>query len=351
MPNFKALTLGECPLGSLTTSHQDLGKNFEGSTVLQCQLYNTMYRTDLNYTNGKQAIKMDFLELEQARSVDTLAGFFFNNGEKDCAKINKSNKTCVVDPVTLQRLSYQAVMDAVGRVLVGSVHNGDINEQSTYVVSTNVLSTPLTSTRELGFLSKDTSWTTAGDSLFANSSAEVASLFMNADDKRVQPLSKDMLEELFRNITISMLSSSALQANTSSAFAPLPVNVTFNTYAPTYIYAVKTLWLAYGIAILFSMIGVIIGLCCISSTVASFSNDFSAVFRAARQATVSVEMKETDGDGRDPLPNYLKEATVGFGGGIWNADMRSLGTTNGQMVAERGKGLRLFRKRSDAQQL
>lgn len=347
MPNFKSLELGECPLGSLSTSHQDLSKNFETSTFLQCQLYNTTYRANFTYSENTQDISMDFPNLDQATLVDTLAGIFFNDGDNDCSTINASNETCTIDPVTLQRLSYQAVMDAFGRVLIGSVHNGDTNKQSTYVVSTNVLSTSLVSTRELAFLSKDTSWTQAGDGVFQNSSAEVASLYSTENGAASQQLLKDSLEELFRNITISMLSSSALQSNKSSPFAPPPVNVTFHTYAPTYVYAVKTLWFAYGIAIIVSAVGVVAGLCCMFTTGASFSNDFSTILRATRHAAVGVDLKEGDGDGKDPLPRYLAEATVLFEGGIWNRSASLQGSQIAQPSGGQNKGrVRLIQRSS-----
>lgn len=317
MPNFGALTLGECPLGSLSTSHQDLSSNFENSTFLQCELHATTYRSIFNYTDNHQDISTSFPTLEQATPVDTLAGFFFNKGEKGCTTINTSNKTCAIDPGTLSRLSYQAIMDAFGRVLVGSVHNGDTNDQSTFVVSTSILSTALPSTSELAFLSKDTGWSNAGDGIFQNSSVVADSLYSSTGSTTpVRPL-KESLEELFQNITISMFSSPALQPSESSPFAPPPVNVTFHDYTPTYVYAVKTLWLAYGIAIFVALIGVVVGICCIMSNGASFSNEFSTILRTSRAASVNVNIEQEDADGKDPLPKYIDEAHVVFTGGIW----------------------------------
>lgn len=45
---------------------------------------------------------------------------------------------------------------------------------------------------------------------------------------------------------------------------------------------------------------------------AVFSNSFSSLCRLSRGANLSVEIKKEDFDGRDPLPAYLKDATVEF---------------------------------------
>ena len=43
---------------------------------------------------------------------------------------------------------------------------------------------------------------------------------------------------------------------------------------------------------------------------ASYSNNFSTVFRAARGADISVEVEDEDLGGKDPLPKYLTEAQI-----------------------------------------
>ena len=72
------------------------------------------------------------------------------------------------------------------------------------------------------------------------------------------------------------------------------------------------LWLAYGLAISLSALIVIIGLLAIYINGASFSYSFSSILRLSRGAEISVDINKADLDGRDPLPRYLKEATVKF---------------------------------------
>lgn len=88
--------------------------------------------------------------------------------------------------------------------------------------------------------------------------------------------------------------------------------MTSHTYHNVYSYARFTLWLSYGLAILVAGLAVLIGLFCISLNGASFSHDFSTVLRTTRNAELSVEMKDEDNRGRDPLPKYLADAEVVF---------------------------------------
>lgn len=74
------------------------------------------------------------------------------------------------------------------------------------------------------------------------------------------------------------------------------------------------LWLAYGIAALFTLASVITGMVVILSSGVSYENVFSTVLRTARATELSVEIKSEDLNGASPLPGYLKKATVGVVG-------------------------------------
>ncbi|KAI0484244.1 hypothetical protein GGR56DRAFT_668829 [Xylariaceae sp. FL0804] len=97
----------------------------------------------------------------------------------------------------------------------------------------------------------------------------------------------DAMEEMFRNITISLPSSHALQPNTSSEFAPSKTNVSTTTFGPVYSYSAGQLWLAYGLAMLATIAA---ALC-------------SSIYRVGRGAALGVPMRPEDADGADPLPD------------------------------------------------
>ena len=78
-------------------------------------------------------------------------------------------------------------------------------------------------------------------------------------------------------------------------------------------YSARKLWIAYGTAIALATLAVMVGLNALMQNGASFSNNFSTIFRAARGAIVSAEPREKDLDGKDPLPAYLSRSLVWLG--------------------------------------
>lgn len=88
------------------------------------------------------------------------------------------------------------------------------------------------------------------------------------------------------------------------------VTITHRNYHNVYVYTRTKLWLAYGIAILCTILAVATGLYVIFTSGASYSSDFSTIVRAARGAGLSNEVQSEDTDGRDPLPKYLKKTTI-----------------------------------------
>ena len=93
-------------------------------------------------------------------------------------------------------------------------------------------------------------------------------------------------------------------------YTPSLVNVMRPTARNVYTYSPMKLWLAYGLAILFSTLASIIGLTIIAVSGASCSDNFSNIFRVARGTYTTVASDEKDFDGRDPLPDYISDLTI-----------------------------------------
>ena len=99
--------------------------------------------------------------------------------------------------------------------------------------------------------------------------------------------------------------------NYSSPWAPPNqghVNVSLETYHNIYKYDWETLWISYGLAVLFTTLAVVAGVVALILNGVSYSDNFSTIVRVSRTADMSVEVMDDDGDGREPLPKYLKEA-------------------------------------------
>ena len=89
--------------------------------------------------------------------------------------------------------------------------------------------------------------------------------------------------------------------------------MTVPTFHNIYVYSAMKLWFAYGTAIMLSSITVISGLIAMLKSGASYSANFSTVFRAARGAEVSTEIQIEDLDARDPIKDYVADARVRLG--------------------------------------
>jgi uncharacterized membrane protein YgaE (UPF0421/DUF939 family) len=80
-----------------------------------------------------------------------------------------------------------------------------------------------------------------------------------------------------------------------------------------YIYDSRTLWIAYGLAITFTLIAVCIGLTAILLNNASYNNNFSTVLRISRSSKMSTEVQELESDGSEPLSKHLAQAKLLIG--------------------------------------
>jgi hypothetical protein len=114
----------------------------------------------------------------------------------------------------------------------------------------------------------------------------------------------------------------------ASPYAPPLTNVTLPEYQTVYVYAPFKLWVAYGIAILFAMIGVLIGLWAMLSNGIAYTNQFSTVLRTVRYAQIKTTILPEDADGKDPLPHYLARAGVSFSDGHSIPEERGLSSVD-----------------------
>lgn len=79
-----------------------------------------------------------------------------------------------------------------------------------------------------------------------------------------------------------------------------------------YTYSRAKLWVAYACAISVTAIAAILGLVAVAASGASYSsgNSFSSALRLARGAYLNTNLRDTDLDGKDPLPEHLAKAKM-----------------------------------------
>ncbi|PPJ60669.1 hypothetical protein CBER1_03436 [Cercospora berteroae] len=287
------------------------------TTILWCETYTSTHRTEFSFVNGVQEIHVDVTDLSDTPLISE------NRPCDYLVRESLEDFPCVFNATLLQSLSHQAISHAFAEMVLGKI------QWTTYVsggrdlsmeMTSEIASTVLTRSPELAWLRESDLSGRPDYSPLLQSIQPVwedgtKSKFVGLRNSQRAgtgaPL-KDMLEELFLNVTLSLMSEELLQYNSSSPFYPPPTNVTFSMRTNIYVYPAYKLWLAYGLAIGTTGLIVSFGLAAIVSNNASFNPSFSTWMRLSRGAELSAEIEQENLEGRDPLPRYLKELNVRF---------------------------------------
>lgn len=180
------------------------------STMLQCQLYNSTYLVDFDYTNGTQSVIAKVSPKAASEPVMALKGVY-GPDERSCANMTlKDAKTkCEYPLESVRRLSYMAMLDSLLGVIGGTAGM----YQAKLDVNTFVTKTTLVNTHELKFLSEYSFQVNDKDhkpfmqiALNDYGRPDVAGL----TDPSVTGMSQSLIqgiEQMFQNMTISLLSS------------------------------------------------------------------------------------------------------------------------------------------------
>jgi hypothetical protein len=205
-----------------------------GLTLLQCDLHNATYDVKYNFSAGLQTMESTVLLLsdEPFRIIDLALGFTPNSdyeefiaapgvGQElpapaDCQGLwnasSGTQTTCAFDANVLAKFSYQAVWDAFTQLSKGGLYADISTFQPTELKETDVANTVLARSTELKHLVELVR--RKGDESLQQNLVErysnVPGMYGTPGEIQTQPLSS-MLEDLFRNITLSLASLSELQ--------------------------------------------------------------------------------------------------------------------------------------------
>lgn len=140
-----------------------------------------------------------------------------------CNATNPDGERCVFNQTARQVISYQSVMDAFGKLFVGGVSVNQTDNELSIGISTQIMATTLVNAWELRFL--DPATDRAGSSngsnwegYYSQQLQELLATNYTTDFPDLTPTSgyhrnaslAEMAEALFRNITVSLMSSSML---------------------------------------------------------------------------------------------------------------------------------------------
>jgi hypothetical protein len=286
------------------------------STIVQCHLVNSSYHVHFDYSGEDQNITSEVSVLDDRPIYPvgavlgpnlTWTGILSTDASDE--EISKSE----VDVEVLRTLSYQAILDAFNPLVIGTI------EQQHYAVSpdvsTRIVDTVLFGASELQFLTGTISGanyegvSSLQQMASASNETMLQSLVNNVPASSTQPIIP-MVEKLFQDIVISMMSEPQLQPNENSSWLPPKADVTTYLEHNIYVYTTSRLWLAYGLAISCTCLGVVIGLVTMLSNGGTYTSDFSTVLRAVHTASLSVDVRSGDMNALGPLPSHLADANI-----------------------------------------
>ncbi|KAJ5979405.1 hypothetical protein N7501_002747 [Penicillium viridicatum] len=292
--------------------HNELPENVaaavQNSTILRCTLHNASYQANLTYINGAQTIHMT------DKTVLNVISYLHGVNNLDGPDLS-SNTSFMHNPRVMESLSYQSIMDAFGKLLFGSISTNmnhydypeaglEGNVVNSMKQTTNILSTTLMETDEM--------------SIFPSIAGSESNPFTDYwEGRSVSPPRhfsrlSNALEELFQNITFSLMGSQMFQPNYTVQAVP-NTNVTINSYRNVYVYTRSILWAAYGTALGVTALCVTAGILLYLSADGSYTTKFSTIFRVTQGAMVSIDLAMKDYSGLDPLPDHIANAQMTTG--------------------------------------
>ena len=212
-----------CINGSLS-SPSLIAHWFANGSMLQCDLHNSTYTVDFSYINGDQQVTVKTVPLQDEVMVTTdwvygppphpVPGTRASGPE--CSPFSYNNTAnCLFHSSVTSTLAYQAILESFNGLLVGSVHIPS-NGASTPEADSNIQNTILADTPELSFLNSvltfqaGTNYNSLQQAVLASNGTLYDGILNNQSTILNKPLTRAM-EELFQNITISMMSSKKLQ--------------------------------------------------------------------------------------------------------------------------------------------
>ncbi len=220
-----------CP--SKPTDPAALAEYNETSTVLRCDVHKSTYRATFSFIDGVQNVDIkevtDITDKPMITIGEVVA--YFNSSDREDTTLQpqacppaETNPNldethgmlmpCLLNSPVLSTLSYQAVMHAFIDLVSGKISLGDQQHMNVLSASTTRLqSTVLALAPELAFLqtkSQDTRQTVQQRAVMWNQKPFTGLINDAAEPHSTLPL-QQALEQLFQNITVSLMSAPDIQ--------------------------------------------------------------------------------------------------------------------------------------------
>ncbi len=255
--------------------------------VLNCSFYDATYTVDFKFINGISSADVVEIQSDNDHIVVSNALSYTSLDPND------TDGAMLQTPIlTSKQVGYQALIESFGRVVVGTIGSlqrqlapvsgfSGINTVGSFTVEgTSVLSTNLAYSDELAPIS---AYSTSP--VQCNHESQYGCIWIpESSNLTLTGMTLGAsLEQLFENMTLALFSEPEFVSNEDVP----QTNVSVTHLVPQYHYSVGRLALAYGIAVLFALVAVVIGGVTILANGVSYSDKFSTVLAGNARAEYS----------------------------------------------------------------
>lgn len=265
--------------------------NTTGWNTTTCQLYNATYTVNTSFPDGEQIITSTVDQFVPVRPV-------IENFSSEIPDLSGQETNSI--------FNYLAMMALVGQITVGTLNSApgvtrlSYEEGSAINVASSslpyIFMTGLTKSPEFKAMHKRLG--TISDISGVEDSA--------FEGPTTAPLAQ-LLEELFRNLTVAMSTNPSTSTNES---VPGLINFPINRYH----YNSEQLWISYALGIGLTALIVLLGYLAVASNGRSYSNKFSTFLRTTPWHVAERSLLENSHTrGADPVPSTIKRLTLSLG--------------------------------------
>lgn len=205
---------------------------FSDATLLRCEVRNASCVTAFQYVDGRQTVNTS-VDLGSTSAVTPIGcvtgpyvadattnytGALQESANTSCSTLNTDGARCKFDPSVVRTLSYQAVADSFTRLVQGTIGLGQpFSTVPSVTANSSIDTTVLMDTTELGFVGawqwqpeNVGNWVSLQSSLGLQR-GKLSQGLANEDPIGSRGSLAHALEQLFENITLSILSEPYLQ--------------------------------------------------------------------------------------------------------------------------------------------
>ncbi|KAM0480332.1 hypothetical protein ACHAPX_004163 [Trichoderma viride] len=209
LPNMLSWNLDGCGSYESNSRSKEVFDQVANMTITRCMMYNTSYVANFTYIDNIQSIDVTAQGLfNNVTGQDFLTGVYLLSYIIEGKGYNLSDYKFGYNVSLVENYAYQAIMDAFGRMFVGTIAYESLEERPK--IDTQMPLTPLLNTKEFNFLRPLSEENSLQGILRSGDRERWNGLSVKQGPNSTTPVA-DVIEDMFRNVTISLINNPLLQ--------------------------------------------------------------------------------------------------------------------------------------------